>query len=220
VHARAEASAGVSNGGGAAGGIVGRRGFRLDYCTLCGLGSADTVVPGEKHFVRAHPRIFFLGEAPGRDEDRIGRPFVGRAGQLLRRCMEEAGIKSYYISNVCFCRPPDNRNPTPQEMATCGHYTLLELTTMRPHLVVALGKIATDFLKNFDVARNCTYANLRGRNAWSIYNPITGKNILIKTIFHPAYILRNKKELAEYQQNFYEIIEIAQNCMEEKCKKD
>jgi len=191
-----------------------KRKFDLRQCSLCPLGhNKANIVLGEKHFVRGRSRIFFLGEAPGHDEDQIGKPFVGRAGRLLRNCMQNAGINSYYISNVCFCRPPDNRAPTEIEMMICGHYTLLELTVTQPHLVVALGKTATDFLKTFHVAKP-SYSELRTKKAWSIHIPTTGQQVIIKSIFHPAYLLRNKGLIQAYRNEFRKIGLLAKQILE------
>jgi DNA polymerase len=177
------------------------------------LGRAGTVVPGDRHLVRAHPRVFFLGEAPGRDEHRYGKPFIGRAGKLLRHCIEEAGIVSYYISNVCFCRPPHNRTPTADEMSTCGKFTLLEIEAIQPHLIVTLGKVATDFLSCF--GGNEGYSQLRDLVYWDIEDPITGEEYTVKSVYHPAYILRNRQALPMYQKAFHDIAELSKSFIEE-----
>lgn len=126
--------------------------------------------------------IMFVGEAPGRDEDLAGVPFVGRSGKLLDRLIvEELGVgrSQCYIANVVKCRPPENRDPLPLEVATCRHYLEGQLELVRPRVVVTLGNFATRAL--LDTTEGVT--KLRGRS----YPFATG--VLVPT-FHPAFALR------------------------------
>lgn len=126
--------------------------------------------------------LVFVGEAPGQDEDRQGIPFVGRAGQLLTRIIAAIGLSrdEVYIANVIKCRPPRNRNPEPDEVATCEPFLFRQLDVIRPRVVVALGGFAIRTLLQTDEA----VSRLRGR----VFDYRGAK--LVPT-FHPAYLLRS-----------------------------
>jgi uracil-DNA glycosylase len=135
--------------------------------------------------------LMFVGEAPGADEDVKGEPFVGRAGQLLTRIIEAIGLKreDVYIANVIKCRPPQNRNPEPDEVDTCEPFLFRQIDAIKPKVVVALGSFAARAL----LRTQDSISRLRGR----VYEYRGAK--LIPT-FHPAYLLRNpssKKEVWE-----------------------
>jgi DNA polymerase len=126
--------------------------------------------------------LMFVGEAPGADEDFQGIPFVGRAGQLLTRIIEAIGLKrdEVYIANVIKCRPPQNRNPDPDEVATCEPFLFRQVDIIGPKVIVALGTFAArTLLGTLD-----PISRLRGR----VYDYRGAK--LVPT-FHPAYLLRN-----------------------------
>ncbi len=133
--------------------------------------------------------IMFIGEAPGADEDRLGEPFVGRAGQLLTKIIGAMGLsrEEVYIANVLKCRPdmpagePGNRRPTPEEMATCLPYLGEQIEIIGPKVLVALGGTAVEGLLKIREPMN----KLRGR--WHTY----GETPLMIT-FHPSYLLRNQ----------------------------
>ena len=126
--------------------------------------------------------LMFVGEAPGRDEDLQGEPFVGRSGQKLTQIIEAIGLKreDVYIANVIKCRPPDNRNPEPDEVATCEPFLFRQVDFIKPKVIVALGTFAARSLLKTDAP----ISRLRGR----VYDYRGAK--LIPT-FHPAYLLRN-----------------------------
>ena len=126
--------------------------------------------------------LVFVGEAPGRDEDRQGEPFVGRAGQLLTKIIASIGLTrdEVYIANVVKCRPPDNRNPAPGEVETCEPFLFRQLDVIRPRVVVALGAFAIRTLLRTDQA----VSRLRGQ----VYEYRGAK--LVPT-FHPAFLLRS-----------------------------
>ena len=126
--------------------------------------------------------LVFVGEAPGRDEDRLGEPFVGRAGQLLTKIIASIGLTrdEVYIANVVKCRPPDNRNPAPGEVETCEPFLFRQLDVIRPRVVVALGAFAIRTLLGTDQA----VSRLRGQ----VYEYRGAK--LVPT-FHPAFLLRS-----------------------------
>jgi DNA polymerase len=147
-------------------------------CKLHGLGRSQVV------FGVGNPeaRLMFVGEAPGADEDQQGIPFVGRAGQLLTKIIEAIGLsrEDVYIANVIKCRPPQNRNPEPDEVDTCEPFLFQQVDAIRPKVIVALGKFgAQTLLRTLD-----PISRLRGR----VFDFRGAK--LIPT-FHPAYLLRN-----------------------------
>ena len=152
----------------------------LGECTRCKLHGGRTNLV----FGVGSPTadLVFVGEAPGRDEDRQGIPFVGRAGQLLTRIIAAIGLSrdEVYIANVIKCRPPNNRNPEPDEVATCEPFLFRQLDVIRPRVVVALGGFAIRTLLQTDDA----ISRLRGR----VFDYRGAK--LIPT-FHPAFLLRS-----------------------------
>jgi len=155
-------------------------------CCKCGLGSSRTnAVPGEGN---PAARIVFVGEGPGADEDAQGRPFVGRAGQLLDKIIAAMGLKrsDVYICNVLKCRPPDNRDPKPEEIINCLPYLQRQIELINPEIIVALGAHAARALLD----NNKSIGQLRG--IFHEYYPGLGKGpIKLMATFHPAYLLRN-----------------------------
>ena len=130
--------------------------------------------------------LMFVGEAPGADEDVRGEPFVGRAGQLLTDIIERGmGLKraDVYICNVIKCRPPDNRNPEPDEVASCEPFLMRQIDLVRPRAIVALGTFAVQALLKVKTP----ISRLRGN--WQEY-----RGIKLMPTFHPAYLLRSPGE--------------------------
>jgi DNA polymerase len=127
--------------------------------------------------------LMFVGEAPGADEDQQGEPFVGRAGQLLTKIIEAIGLTraDVYIANVIKCRPPGNRNPEPDEVATCEPFLFHQIDLIRPKVIVALGTFAAHALLKTDTP----ISRLRGR-----VHDFRGGSRLVPT-FHPAFLLRS-----------------------------
>ncbi len=155
-------------------------------CTRCTLHKGRTnIVFGE-----GNPQavLVFVGEGPGFEEDQQGRPFVGAAGQLLTDIIVK-GMKlkreDVYICNIVKCRPPDNRNPEPEEIESCEPFLSKQLQEIKPKLIVALGNIAAKTL--LKTSRGITA--LRG--VWQTY-----QGIPLMPTFHPAYLLRNPKDKA------------------------
>jgi uracil-DNA glycosylase family 4 len=143
--------------------------------------------PGRTHLVfgvgNPNARLMFIGEGPGRDEDLQGEPFVGRAGQLLTDIITKGmGLRreDVYIANVVKCRPPENRNPEPDEVASCEPFLKKQIDLVRPEIIVALGKFAVQTLLQSKVP----ITRLRGN--WHTYH-----GIKLMPTFHPAYLLRN-----------------------------
>ena len=151
--------------------------------TACGASSARS---GGKQIVfgvgNPNADLMFVGEAPGRDEDIQGIPFVGRAGQKLTQIIEAIGLtrEDVYIANVIKCRPPENRNPEPDEVEQCEPFLFRQVDTIKPKVIVALGTFAAKSL----LKSNESISRLRGR----VFDYRGAK--LVPT-FHPAFLLRN-----------------------------
>jgi len=161
-------------------------------CTQCGLHRERTkTVFGQGH---AAARLVFVGEGPGRDEDMQGLAFVGRAGQLLTDMIHAMTLlrEEVFICNVVKCRPPGNRTPTPDEMATCWPYLEQQLQIIQPEIIVTLGRPATQTL----LRTSEPIGNLRGR--WHDFylsgTPMAGQPIPLMPTYHPAYLLRDPSE--------------------------
>jgi DNA polymerase len=155
-------------------------GRRLAGCTRCRLSKGRTQVV----FGVGNPkaRVVFVGEGPGADEDRIGEPFVGRAGQLLNVMLPSIGLRreDVYIANIVKCRPPGNRDPQPDEAAACMPFLVRQIEMIDPAVIVLLGRIAARFL----LGTTAPISSYRGR--WTSWR---GRDVL--PTFHPAYLLRN-----------------------------
>ncbi len=126
--------------------------------------------------------LMFIGEAPGRDEDSQGVPFVGRAGQLLTRIIQsiELNRDQVYIANILKCRPPQNRDPEADEIETCEGFLHKQIASIKPLIIVALGRCAAQTL----LRSNTTISNLRGKF-------FDFQGTLLLPTFHPSYLLRN-----------------------------
>ena len=149
-------------------------------CQLCALSRArKNVVFGAGN---PHAELMFIGEAPGADEDEQGRPFVGRAGQLLTKIIEAMKLtrEQVYIANILKCRPPSNRPPLPTEIAACSPILMRQIDLIHPRVICALGKFAAQTLLGTEIP----ISKLRGRF-------FDWKGIKLMPTFHPAYLLRN-----------------------------
>ena len=159
----------------------------LGDCKRCKLCAGRTQIV----FGSGNPRaeLMFVGEAPGADEDKQGVPFVGKAGQLLTKMIEAMKFSrdDVYICNVVKCRPPENRNPEPDELSACEPFLKAQVASVRPKVIVALGKFAAQALLKDQTA----ITRLRGQ--WREY-----EGIALMPTFHPAYLLRvpTEKKLA------------------------
>jgi DNA polymerase len=133
-------------------------------------------------------RLVLVGEAPGREEDEKGEPFVGEAGRLLDRILFVMGLRrdQVYICNVLKCRPPNNRDPEAEEIATCEPFLIRQLAAIRPVLIVALGRFAIQTLLQSKVPIS------RVRGSWQQY-----QGIPLMPTYHPAYLLRNPNSKRE-----------------------
>lgn len=164
---------------------------RVSDCTACKLraGCTQTVfgVGDEK------ADWLFVGEGPGAEEDALGEPFVGQAGKLLDNMLLAIKLKrgdNVYITNIVKCRPPGNRNPEADEIATCLPYLRRQIELIQPRMIVALGKVASNAL----LGRDATLASLRGK-------PHDYRGIPLIVTYHPAYLLRSPSEKAKAWQD-------------------
>ena len=158
----------------------------LGECTRCKLH------PTRKNIVfgvgNPHANLMFIGEAPGFDEDQQGEPFVGKAGQLLNKMIVAMGLarEDVYIGNILKCRPPQNRNPEPDEIEQCEPFLRKQIDAIAPRILVALGKFAAQTL----LRSNAPISALRGQ--WHTY-----QGIPLMPTFHPAFLLRSPDKKRE-----------------------
>jgi DNA polymerase len=134
-----------------------------------------------------HAQWLIIGEAPGADEDRQGEPFVGRAGQLLNNMLRAVGLQreQVYIANILKCRPPQNRDPRPEEVLQCEGYLQRQIALIRPAIILAVGRIAAQNLLKTDKS----LALLRGKQF-----QFGDSNIPLVVTYHPAYLLRTPRD--------------------------
>ncbi len=132
--------------------------------------------------------LLLVGEAPGAQEDQQGEPFVGRAGQLLTSMLHAIDLRreDIFIANILKCRPPNNRDPSPEEVALCTPFLVQQVNLIKPKLIVALGRIAAHFLLNTQTP----LSRLRGQ----LFNFGHEEKIPLIVTFHPAYLLRSPRE--------------------------
>jgi uracil-DNA glycosylase len=172
-------------------GVIRLREIRQDIgdCTRCKLHKGRTNLVFGVGSPEA--RLMFVGEGPGADEDLQGEPFVGRAGQLLTQIINAMGFtrEQVYIANVVKCRPPENRNPEPDEIEQCGPFLRAQIAAIKPDVIVALGKFAAQTLLGVETP----ISRLRGR-----FHEMG--SVVVMPTFHPSYLLRNpaaKREVWE-----------------------
>jgi len=168
----------------------------ISPCARCHLsGGATSFVFGVGN---PKARLMFVGEAPGREEDLQGIPFVGRAGKLLTKIIEAMGLRreEVYIANILKCRPPENRTPTPDEMAACLPYLLEQIRTIGPEVIVCLGGVAAKGL----LATNESVGRLRGR-----FMDWHGAKLMVT--YHPAYLLRNPTEKRKVWEDMQKVLD-------------
>jgi uracil-DNA glycosylase len=158
----------------------------IGNCTRCPLYERRTQIVHTDG--NRNARLMFVGEAPGADEDAQGRPFVGRAGQLLTKIIEAIGFKreEVLIGNVNRCRPPGNRPPTPEEVSRCKPFLLREIAAVQPEVIVVLGNTAMRNL--LDIKQGIT----RVRGQFQDYH-----GVKVMPTFHPAYLLRDPSKKKE-----------------------
>jgi DNA polymerase len=144
-------------------------------------------------------RLVFVGEAPGYDEDQQGLPFVGRAGRLLDQMIAAMGMQrsEVYICNVVKCRPPQNRNPSADEVAACSPFLFRQIEAIQPRVVCLLGNYATQTL----LQTTLNISQLRGKDRY-------WRGIPVVATFHPAYLLRNPAQKASVWSDLKRVLEL------------
>ncbi len=163
-------------------------------CTKCELHKTKTnYVPGEGS---SKARVMFVGEAPGREEDLQGRPFVGAAGKLLTETMEKFGLKreKVFITNILKCRPPNNRDPKPEEIEACFNYLVRQIYEIKPEVIVCLGRHSAREILSFFGKKFRGITADRGK---VFEAEIDDRKVKIVPTFHPAAVLY-KPQLKEY----------------------
>lgn len=149
-----------------------------------------------------NPEVVFIGEAPGKNEDEQKRPFVGRGGQLLRRCIKEAGFREedVYITNIVKRRPPDNRDPLPQEIEAYKPYLKRQLDILRPEIIVPLGRFSMNYF--LPMARIT-------KDQGKIFKM---QKFCVVPMFHPAAALRNPESMKAFRETFSKLPKIIEKC--------
>ena len=172
-------------------------------CRLCALheGRTQTVFGvGD-----ANADLMLIGEAPGAEEDRRGEPFVGRAGKLLDSMLKALGLdrRQVFIANILKCRPPNNRDPRPEEVLACGNYLNQQINTVKPRLILALGRVAAQNLLKTETP----IGKMRGKRYTYGDPPVP-----VVVTYHPAYLLRSPREKRKSWQD----LQLAMNIFNEK----
>jgi uracil-DNA glycosylase len=170
----------------------------LQKCMECPLGKTRN---GKVVFGSGNPNaaLMLIGEAPGKDEELQGKPFVGRSGKLLRKCLEEIKISENdsYITNIVKCRPPNNRVPTTKEALTCTKLLLLkQIQIIQPQIICTVGSYAFKYLMGKNVIFKIT------KHHGTIF---TTQNIKIFPIYHPAFILRSQTKLPDLKKDLQKL---------------
>jgi DNA polymerase len=172
----------------------------LGDCQRCGLAaSRKKLVYGVGN---PNARLVLVGEAPGREEDQKGEPFVGEAGRLLDRILLAMGMQreEVYICNVLKCRPPDNRDPQPDEVAACEAFLIRQIVAIKPQVIIGLGRFAVHSLLKSKVPIS------RIRGEWQTY-----QGIPLMPTYHPAYLLRNPEGKRDVWEDMKEVMRSLQN---------
>jgi DNA polymerase len=159
----------------------------------CGLSANRTIaVPGEGSL---DPQVLFIGEGPGAEEDRTGRPFVGAAGKYLDTWLPPIGLarEQCFIANCVKCRPPQNREPHPDEIAACLPYLVLQITILKPRVICCLGRIAAQTL----LGTTASLGQLRGtvHQLPQGIAKLVGRAVPVVVTYHPSAVLRDKASL-------------------------
>jgi len=173
----------------------------VEVCTLCELHTSRTqTVFGVG---KRNADWLLIGEAPGRDEDQQGEPFVGRAGLLLNAMLQSIGLQreQVYIANILKCRPPNNRDPRPEEVVCCEPYLMRQIELIQPRLILALGRIAAQNLLNTETP----IGKLRGT-----VHQFRSTGIPLIATYHPAYLLRSPLEKRKAWQDLQLAVETVQ----------
>ena len=167
---------------------------KMEHCRRCRLrDNAKQVVVGSGNPKKAIAML--IGEAPGRTENELGDPFVGKSGQFMFEIFEKFRLprKLFYVTNIVKCQPPDNRDPHPDEIAACKPHLDFQIKTVKPLLYVPVGRFA---LKHFDASVKLTYVH---------GTLMESKGVKIFPLYHPAYILRNFNARVQFEADVVEL---------------
>lgn len=170
--------------------------YEVNNCTLCALSQKRTNVVFGEGFSKA--KLMCIGEGPGYYEDQMGRPFVGKSGALLDKILSVCGFardEHVYIANIVKCRPPENRDPLPEERATCLPYLLKQIEIIQPKIIVLLGATALKGL----IDPNAKITQLRG--TWLEWN-----GFKVMPTFHPSALLRNEQLKRPAWEDFKKVV--------------
>ncbi|HIU34562.1 MAG TPA: uracil-DNA glycosylase [Candidatus Pullichristensenella excrementigallinarum] len=165
-------------------------------CERCALYRGRlNVVPGEGN---PRARLMLIGEGPGQQEDRMGRPFVGPSGELLTKMLHAIGLErsEVYICNIVKCRPPKNRNPEPEEAQACLPFLRMQVALVRPKIIVLLGKVACRWTLGEEISIT------RGHGVWH-----ERKGVWFLPTFHPSALLRDPAKKADAWEDFQKLRE-------------
>ena len=157
-------------------------------CPLCRTRNRSVMGKGD-----LHSEILFIAEAPGRNEDDAGIPFVGKSGELFDRMLDKIGMcrEEIYLTNIVKCHPPGNRDPKPEEKELCMHYLKYETLLLRPKIIVCLGRVA---------AQRIIRPDYRITREHGIF--IARKNVWMTAFYHPSAVLRDETKLPEMEADF------------------
>jgi len=172
-------------------------------CKRCELWKTKTnYVPGEGN---PNAKIVFVGEAPGREEDKQGRPFVGNAGKYLTEVLKKMGVdrKDVFITNVLKCRPPKNRDPKPEEIEACKPFLIKQLDAIKPDLIVCLGRFAGSVVFDLFGLKFPGISKVKGKvfevERW-------GKIVRIGAVYHPAAVLYRPQLKKEFEEDLRNVL--------------
>ena len=174
----------------------------IEACHNCALGDHCTrKVPGKGN---REAELMIIGEAPGAQEDRQGLPFVGRAGQLLDRMLKaiDLSTEQVYITNILKCRPPNNRDPSPEEVTACQPFLQAQIRLLKPRVILSVGRISAQNL----LQQHTALGQLRQQ-----VHRLPGTDIPLIVTYHPAYLLRNPRDKGKAWDDLVKIIEIYNN---------
>ncbi len=190
---------------------------RIKECRRCSLWKGRTnAVPGDGN---PEAEIMFIGEAPGYHEDLQGKPFVGAAGKLLTELIRSIGLEreEVYITNVVKCRPPGNRDPKPEEIASCSPYLDEEILIIKPRIIVTLGRHSTGYILAKGGIRARAISKVRGR-AFEL--DMLGLHVIVFPTYHPAAALYNPRLKAVLVKDFEAISKLLNKTLKRRISLD
>ncbi|HID09242.1 TPA: uracil-DNA glycosylase [Candidatus Micrarchaeota archaeon] len=186
---------------------------QINVCTRCPLHRERTkTVPGEGGFRK---KIMFIGEAPGKNEDVQGRPFVGRAGEILNELLDSIGLarEDVFITNIVKCRPPNNRDPTPEEVKACSPFLERQIQILRPKIIVTLGRHAWRWIcEHFGIPHEVIS---RAHGKVFRTNTLFYGTITVMPTYHPAAAIYNKNLLPILREDFRKLKEFLEDGQKE-----